>query len=318
MDRRNRNGFTLVELLIAMLLGGLVTAAIYASFRSQHDNYIAQTQVTEMQQNLRSAMDVMTREIRMAGYDPLLSASQVIPGVNPIPAGIIWVDSFGMALAMDSNGNGKVDGGTDEIIAFGFGDPHGNPYDNAPMDGIADAGAASLRRDVGGSLAADGKYSPGAAGYQPIADNIQAVGFAYAYDANGDGMLDFHDNNKNGQQDVGETTIWAVPDAGGQWVDLDTNQDGFINTADVVPALANPAPAGVATIAGTPTGIVARPGDVRAVRVWILARASVPDPKFNNTSTYVVGKKVITVNDHYRRRLLETIIDCRNMGLTKK
>ena len=63
-------GFTLIELLIAMAITGIVAGAIFTAFQSQQKSYLIQDQVTEMQQNLRAGMDLMVREIRMAGYDP--------------------------------------------------------------------------------------------------------------------------------------------------------------------------------------------------------------------------------------------------------
>ncbi|WP_169737351.1 PilW family protein [Desulfobulbus elongatus] len=71
MDRlRQQKGFTLVELMIAMLVGGVVMAAVMTSFLSQHETYLAQDEVVEMQQNARVAMDMLTRDIRTIGYDP--------------------------------------------------------------------------------------------------------------------------------------------------------------------------------------------------------------------------------------------------------
>lgn len=71
-------GFTLVELLIAMVVAGIVLAAIYNVYIVQQRHYIAQSQVTEMQQNIRAAMNLITRDIRMAGYDPSDGASAEI------------------------------------------------------------------------------------------------------------------------------------------------------------------------------------------------------------------------------------------------
>ena len=68
--KSNRKGFTLIELLVAMAISGIVAGAIFTAFQSQQKSYLIQDQVTEMQQNLRAAMDIMVREIRMAGYDP--------------------------------------------------------------------------------------------------------------------------------------------------------------------------------------------------------------------------------------------------------
>ncbi len=63
-------GFTLIEIMIAMAITGIISAAIISSFLSQQKTYIIQENVTEMQQNLRAGMDLLVREIRMAGYDP--------------------------------------------------------------------------------------------------------------------------------------------------------------------------------------------------------------------------------------------------------
>ena len=63
-------GFTLVELLIAMTIGLIMLTALSSTFFMQRKIYDVQDQVVEMVQNARAAMDMITREIRMAGYDP--------------------------------------------------------------------------------------------------------------------------------------------------------------------------------------------------------------------------------------------------------
>ena len=63
-------GFTLIELLIAMTIGLIIMAALSSTFLMQRKIYDVQEQIVEMVQNARAAMDMMSREIRMAGYDP--------------------------------------------------------------------------------------------------------------------------------------------------------------------------------------------------------------------------------------------------------
>lgn len=63
-------GFTLIELLVAIGLGMVVLAAVTTSFMSQTRFYGAQEQVNEMEQNARGALDLITRELKMAGYKP--------------------------------------------------------------------------------------------------------------------------------------------------------------------------------------------------------------------------------------------------------
>ncbi len=63
-------GFTIVELLVALALTGIVMAAVYKTFTSQQKIFIIQEQAVEALQEVRASMDIMAREIRMAGYDP--------------------------------------------------------------------------------------------------------------------------------------------------------------------------------------------------------------------------------------------------------
>ncbi len=71
--RRSLNtehGFSLIEMITALGISGIVLAAITATFISQSRSYNAQEQINGMQQAARVAMDMITREVRMAGYDP--------------------------------------------------------------------------------------------------------------------------------------------------------------------------------------------------------------------------------------------------------
>ena len=60
----SNQGFTLVELLVAIAIFGLVITSIYSAFNTQHNTYQAQKQITAIQQNIRATMYVMEREIR--------------------------------------------------------------------------------------------------------------------------------------------------------------------------------------------------------------------------------------------------------------
>lgn len=66
---KNNKGFTLVEILIALALMGIVTTAIYQLYISQYKTWVSQDIVTEMQQSGRFAIDTMTREMQLAGYN---------------------------------------------------------------------------------------------------------------------------------------------------------------------------------------------------------------------------------------------------------
>ncbi len=63
-------GFTLIELLIAMAIALVVITSISSAFISQRKTYAVQEQITAMTQDARAALDMISREGKMAGYDP--------------------------------------------------------------------------------------------------------------------------------------------------------------------------------------------------------------------------------------------------------
>ncbi len=75
----SERGFTLVELLIAMAISLVVLTSLSSAFMSQRKTYAVQEQITEMIQGARGAMDIISREIMMAGYDPMRAGIVGIP-----------------------------------------------------------------------------------------------------------------------------------------------------------------------------------------------------------------------------------------------
>ncbi|MBC8246586.1 MAG: prepilin-type N-terminal cleavage/methylation domain-containing protein, partial [Deltaproteobacteria bacterium] len=77
--QNKENGFTLVELLIAIAIGLLVLGVLVSTFIIQRKTYDVQEQLAEMVQNARAAMDIITREALMAGFNPSGAAFNGIP-----------------------------------------------------------------------------------------------------------------------------------------------------------------------------------------------------------------------------------------------
>ena len=64
---------TLIELMIALAISAAIVAGIYRTFLTQQHSYEVQEDVMDMQQNVRVALNEMTREIRMAGFGNIQS-----------------------------------------------------------------------------------------------------------------------------------------------------------------------------------------------------------------------------------------------------
>lgn len=59
-------GFSLIEILISMAIFGILLTALTAFFISQNRQYVVQSQIVEMQDNARFAMDSIVRILRNA------------------------------------------------------------------------------------------------------------------------------------------------------------------------------------------------------------------------------------------------------------
>jgi prepilin-type N-terminal cleavage/methylation domain-containing protein len=65
---KKNKGITLIELIVALAISGLLVAGLYRTFIGQQKTYVVQEQVVDMQQNVRAAINRMMTEIRMAGF----------------------------------------------------------------------------------------------------------------------------------------------------------------------------------------------------------------------------------------------------------
>jgi type IV pilus assembly protein PilW len=99
-----QKGFTLIELMIAMVIALVLIASLASSFIYQRKTYDVQEQITEMTQNARAAMNMISREVKMAGYDPKGAGIVAIP----------W-NAAQLELRADLNGNGDTNDENEDI-----------------------------------------------------------------------------------------------------------------------------------------------------------------------------------------------------------
>lgn len=67
---RTKLGFTIVEMLIAVVVAGVLGTALVRLFALQNQAYIRQNAGVLASQNARAGFDMLVREVRNAGYDP--------------------------------------------------------------------------------------------------------------------------------------------------------------------------------------------------------------------------------------------------------
>ena len=318
-------GFTLIELMIAIGLAALILAAVYMALDSQQKTQIVQQRVVEMQQNLRGAAFMLQRDIRMAGFDPTWEdadedgsddhrsgdgidndCDETVDGATQSAeaadiAGIVTARPHLIKVRLDRNADGDFCD-SEEVVAYGF--PN---VSDGNQDGIADRGSAQLKRGF-----KNGPLN------QPIAEDIQAVSFAYAYDyddgaATTDGKLDLQ----------GGRIVWAYDSNGDGTLDtaLDANSDGRIEPSDDKN--------GDGYLNDSPLSKPVPLKNIRAVKIWLLARTRTAVRDYSDKNTYVAGNRIIRPGDangdgevdgsdapdHFRRELLATTVICRNMGL---
>ena len=65
---RNHSGFSLVELLIALVLGVILINGVGYLLLSANKTYALQDQLIRLQENGRSAIELLTQDIRMSAY----------------------------------------------------------------------------------------------------------------------------------------------------------------------------------------------------------------------------------------------------------
>jgi prepilin-type N-terminal cleavage/methylation domain-containing protein len=158
----NSGAFSLIEVMVAMAIFSIIMAAVIAAFHEQLKMNNAQQGVSAMQQNARTAMYFLARELMMAGFDPTGTANA---GIKPITdrhdAVTLTMDvTGGESDGVDNDNDGK----TDNLLEKHFGD--GKTDDSNEVVTYALNNGQLTRASAGGSP-------------QVLAGNIDALDFEY-------------------------------------------------------------------------------------------------------------------------------------------
>jgi type IV pilus assembly protein PilW len=99
---KNERGMSLIELLVAMVILGIVLAGVTTYIADQVKTVRQQEMLANTQQNLRAAMDLITRDLRSAEYDVTNN-----PTTSPFREFQTATDTQ-VIFYTDINGNGAI------------------------------------------------------------------------------------------------------------------------------------------------------------------------------------------------------------------
>lgn len=122
-QRSNQNGFSLVEIMIALVIGLVLTAGVIQVFQGSKMSYVTNEGLARLQESGRFAVDLLAREIRMAGYQGCRNRDQIEPRViaqNP-PAELDFANDKVLRGANNVGGGTTINGravaaGTDTLV----------------------------------------------------------------------------------------------------------------------------------------------------------------------------------------------------------
>lgn len=129
-----RGGFSLIELMIALVAGLIVSYAVVAFAMSSIKSNGEYVQSTKLTQSLRNTLDIVVRDLRRAGYDDLavarLAGGGTSPAVGASPLSPVLLDNS--------------DATNQSCIIYGYDRPSGTP---GSVD-VANGEVRGLRRRV--------------------------------------------------------------------------------------------------------------------------------------------------------------------------
>lgn len=155
----NKKGVTLIELLVVLVISAIVIGGIYKVIIAQTRAYTVQDQVAEVQQDVRGAMEMMVRDIRMAGFqtnnfsNAAITNSPILTPLNntSITVNYEYISSAGATAAY--------------AVAYAWPGPGGDLTRTLSVNGV--------------------NGTP-----ETLLSNVTNLNFSYGVDANGDGIID--------------------------------------------------------------------------------------------------------------------------------
>ena len=299
MRRVSTAGFTIIELMIALVIMAVVTIQVTAVMISQQQTYYSQKRVIEVQQDARLVSDFVVNDVRMAGF------------MVPTLAGVSSRD--GLATGSDTLCTSDPTALDDTQVANANARFNGAPLTSDLNGGLGSVAIASADMDIDGDTVNDfvaGSgiiISDGADNHCARIQSMTATSITFTpstpsgFDANTPDArvvpAVIYEHSGNELRRNNELLSPQVEDFQVEFhVDTDGNR----------------------VISGGETtwvhGLTVDTDRVREVRMSVLTRTTLEDPLMNgNGRQAVANRNASGVADQFRRRLVTVRVAPRNM-----
>ena len=158
---RSKRGFSLLEMLIVLAIFSFIMGGIFSNLSQSQIRYQFEQEVAEVQQSARNAIDIMEREIKLAGFPKASyydsAQNWTSANSNKVAAGFVTISATNMVFEADVEEDGIVER-VDYNLASGT-------LSRSAQDKQAGGGAPATV-------------------YQVLANNVTALTFTYL-DSNG-------------------------------------------------------------------------------------------------------------------------------------
>jgi type IV pilus assembly protein PilW len=320
IEGKNNQGFTIVEMMIAMVVASIVAICTFSAYSVQSKSYSKQREVAKIQQDIRGALYLMEFDLLNAGRDPDLTNRFGLTNPN----GIRYFDYRTGNLDNDLGPTPFVMPAAPSAIYFDsfqvleFSSLRRDT--SIPPDGIGDA-AMTIRYQVY-DFNNDGRLDLGRRvdGANPdlVAEGVIAVAYAFAYNLNPNGDYRVSRTPPKAAGDPLGTVIWAADTDGDNRLDtnIDVDGDGLITVQDDMSG------DGVIDVNDGADAQLANPVDIEnavAVRIWLLLQSQRESDTIDRNQ-YVVGNRIIPppvanpngFEDRFVRRVQTVTVALRN------
>ncbi|MGI2066463.1 PilW family protein [Shewanella sp. MF08487] len=305
-------GMSLVELMVAMVIGLFLTAGVFTMFNMSSSNVTTTSQLNQLQENGRIALAIMARDMTQLGFMGDMTGTDFILGSNTtVDAAISGKDCIGAGL-----NNATLPNNQPAHFRLLWGYTSGSGSSLACLSGVkSDTDVLQLKRLIGPTAVAS------TAGYYVASTSSQAIFFNSAAPST---------TLPNARVWEYQHHVYYIDEANSipmlnrkTLTNLGMNNDeqlvegienirflyGFDNDGNGTPDSFIPASA-VTSLMWDNEGFQR----LVAIKVYVLVRTIKVDSTYNtNKAVYQLGDKVINApNDHFRRKVMSTTVVLEN------